>query len=113
VIGRKKKYINIFGSFTESFNYIFLQARFPSCPQTVTSNHRGSACEKATYTNHIFEYCSTACCLTEDTMTLPAVFETRNRFIHFEHVQTWGTGIRGLMRGVASWQPSPKVTRSY
>ena len=31
---------------------------------------------------------STACCLIDETMTLPAaVCEALNRFIHFEHVQ--------------------------
>ena len=32
-------------------------------------------------------HCSTACCPIDETMTLPAVCETLNRFIHFEHEQ--------------------------
>ena len=32
-------------------------------------------------------HCSTACCPIDKTMTLPAVCETLNHFIHFEHEQ--------------------------
>ena len=32
-------------------------------------------------------HCSTACCPIDETMTLPAVCETLNCFIHFEHEQ--------------------------
>ena len=32
-------------------------------------------------------HCSTACCPIDETMTLPAVCKTLNRFIHFEHEQ--------------------------